>query len=121
MPRIRVAQEHGFNIPPFIVDAELNEVLFKNVSLWCRGRKPHNNLEMLPIAFDTEDPWMKSCVYFLSALEEDNLFIETLQKKVVAELKQASIVDDPAMPCAHRQDRKTAENILMPVSLRFFF
>ena len=93
---LKKMQEHGFNIPPFIVlDGELLNETLQECFVVPEAATGDNNLEMAPIAFDTEDLDEEAMSTFLSALEEDNLFIETLQKKVVAELKQASIVDDP--------------------------
>ncbi|MBI1270592.1 phosphoenolpyruvate synthase [bacterium] len=92
---LKKMQEHGFNIPPFIVlNGELLNETLQECFVVPEAATGDNNLEMAPIAFDTEDLDEEAMSTFLSSLEEDNLFVEALQKKVVAQLRQAAIADD---------------------------
>ncbi|HMO19805.1 MAG TPA: PEP/pyruvate-binding domain-containing protein [Candidatus Melainabacteria bacterium] len=92
---LRKMQEHGFNIPPFLVLSGelLNETLQESFTI-PEVESGDNSLELAPIAFDTEDLDEEAMSTFLTSLEEDKIFVETLQKKVVAELEQAAIADD---------------------------
>lgn len=92
---LKIMQEHGFNIPPFIIlNGELLNEALQECFVVPEPATGDNNLEMAPIAFETEDLDEEAMSTFLSALEEDNLFVEALQKKVVADLKKADIADD---------------------------
>lgn len=92
---LRKMQEHGFNVPPFLVLSGelLNETLQESFTI-PEVESGDNSLELAPIAFDTEDLDEEAMSTFLASLEEDRVFVETLQKKVVAKLKQAAIADD---------------------------